>query len=101
MQFLTNIVARHRLLILHVVPILQNLMINGTLDTVAKLQKVLVAAEVFVSAHPKETPFENFEQRLLFFPGLFLLLVQIYYILQENKAYSNRTPTHELTLAPT
>ncbi|XP_040999091.1 sucrose synthase 7-like isoform X1 [Juglans microcarpa x Juglans regia] len=41
----------------------ENLMINGTLDTVSKLQNALVAAEVYVSIFPKDTPFQNFEQR--------------------------------------
>lgn len=39
-------------------------MINATLDTVSKLKNALVAAEVFVSALPKDEPFLNFEQRL-------------------------------------
>lgn len=43
---------------------LQKIMINDTLDTASKLQMALIAAEVFVSALPKDTPFENFELRL-------------------------------------
>ncbi|CAB4311890.1 unnamed protein product [Prunus armeniaca] len=43
----------------------ENLMINGTLDTVAKLQTALIQAEVVVSTLPKATPFPNFEQRLM------------------------------------
>lgn len=42
---------------------LQKLMINNTLDTVNKLQTSLLLAEVFVSALPKNTPFQKFEQR--------------------------------------
>lgn len=38
-------------------------MINETLDTVAKLQEALVIAEVFVSAMPKDTPYQNLEQK--------------------------------------
>ncbi|KAG2667855.1 hypothetical protein I3760_15G133600 [Carya illinoinensis] len=41
----------------------EDLMINATLDTVSKLKNALVAAEVFVSALPKDEPFLNFEQR--------------------------------------
>lgn len=44
-------------------PFLQKLMINETLNTVMKLQEALVIAEVYVSAIPKETPYQNFEQR--------------------------------------
>ena len=52
---------------MHAVPILQNLIINTNLDTVAKLQNALVKAELFVSAFPKDTPYQNFEQRSLSF----------------------------------
>ena len=52
---------------MHAVPILQNLIINTNLDTVAKLQNALVKAELFVSAFPKDTPYQNFEQRSLLF----------------------------------
>ncbi|KAG2668247.1 hypothetical protein I3760_15G151400 [Carya illinoinensis] len=38
----------------------EDLMMNGTLDTVTKLQSALI---VFVSTIPKEIPFLNFEQR--------------------------------------
>ncbi|KAF8378861.1 hypothetical protein HHK36_030210 [Tetracentron sinense] len=41
----------------------ENLMINETLNTVRKLQMELVVAEVFVSSLPKDTPYQNFEQR--------------------------------------
>lgn len=43
--------------------ILQNLMINQTLDSVAKLQIALITADAYLSALPKETPFQNIEQR--------------------------------------
>lgn len=62
-NYLEKIVARNLMAIIHVAPILQNLMINGTVDTVSKLQNALVAAEVYVSVLPKDTPFHNFEQR--------------------------------------
>ncbi|KAG6423938.1 hypothetical protein SASPL_114346 [Salvia splendens] len=42
----------------------EKLMINETIDTVMKLQEALVIAEVFVSAMPKDTPYQNFEQKL-------------------------------------
>ncbi|XP_057812386.1 sucrose synthase 7-like isoform X2 [Salvia miltiorrhiza] len=42
----------------------EKLMINENIDTVMKLQEALVIAEVFVSAMPKETPYQNFEQKL-------------------------------------
>ncbi|KAK6153232.1 hypothetical protein DH2020_012871 [Rehmannia glutinosa] len=42
----------------------EKLMINETLNTVAKLQAALVIAQLFVAAHPKDTPYQNFEQRL-------------------------------------
>lgn len=38
-------------------------MINENLNTIAKLQAALIAAEAFVSAFPKETPYQNFETR--------------------------------------
>ncbi|KAK9996706.1 hypothetical protein SO802_021392 [Lithocarpus litseifolius] len=41
----------------------ENLIINANLDTVAKLQNALVKAELFVSAFPKDTPYQSFEQR--------------------------------------
>ncbi|KAF6174602.1 hypothetical protein GIB67_006254, partial [Kingdonia uniflora] len=41
----------------------ENLMINKTLDTVSKLQTALIVADVFVSTLPKNTPYQNFEQR--------------------------------------
>ncbi|KAJ7975337.1 Sucrose synthase [Quillaja saponaria] len=40
----------------------ENLMINDKLDTIAKLQNALIVAEAFVSALPKDTPYQNFEQ---------------------------------------
>ncbi|KAL2253888.1 UNVERIFIED_CONTAM: Sucrose synthase 6 [Sesamum indicum] len=42
----------------------EKLMINETLNTVEKLQEALVIAEVFISALPKDTPYQNFEQKL-------------------------------------
>ncbi|KAL9170938.1 hypothetical protein ABFS82_04G178700 [Erythranthe guttata] len=42
----------------------EKLMINEALNTVTNLQEALVIAEVFVSALPKDTPYQNFEQRL-------------------------------------
>ncbi|KAL9334776.1 hypothetical protein Peur_071957 [Populus x canadensis] len=42
----------------------ENLMINQTLDTVSKLQEALIVAEVVVSAFPKDTPYQDFQQRL-------------------------------------
>ncbi|KAG6420910.1 hypothetical protein SASPL_117454 [Salvia splendens] len=42
----------------------EKLMINETIDTVMKLQEALVIAEVFVSAMPKDTPYQSFEQKL-------------------------------------
>ena len=59
---------------MHAVPILQNLIINTNLDTVAKLQNALVKAELFVSAFPKDTPYQNFEQRSLSFLVFFFLV---------------------------
>ncbi|KAK9278694.1 hypothetical protein L1049_028268 [Liquidambar formosana] len=41
----------------------ENLLINETLNTVAKLQTALIAAEVFASTLPKDTPYQDFEQR--------------------------------------
>jgi sucrose synthase len=38
-------------------------MINSTLDTALKLQTALVVAEVFLSALPKDTPYQEFELR--------------------------------------
>ncbi|KAL3618100.1 Sucrose synthase 6 [Castilleja foliolosa] len=42
----------------------EKLMINETLNTVAKLQAALIIGEVYVSAFPKDTPYQNFEKRL-------------------------------------
>ncbi|KAK4426997.1 Sucrose synthase 6 [Sesamum alatum] len=42
----------------------EKLMINETLNTVEKLQEALVIAEVFISALPKDTPYQKFEQKL-------------------------------------
>ncbi|KAK3041895.1 hypothetical protein RJ639_002177, partial [Escallonia herrerae] len=42
----------------------ENLMINETLDTVSKLQETLIVAKVFISTLPKDTPYQNFEQKL-------------------------------------
>ncbi|XXG39245.1 hypothetical protein AAC387_Pa01g0255 [Persea americana] len=41
----------------------ENLMVNESLDSVAKLQTALILAEVFVSALPKDTPYHHFEPR--------------------------------------
>lgn len=38
-------------------------MINDTLNTAAKLQMALIVSEVYLSALPKDTPFQNFEIR--------------------------------------
>lgn len=38
-------------------------MINETLNTVAKLQTALIVADVYISALPKDTPYQNFEQK--------------------------------------
>ncbi|XP_027122896.2 sucrose synthase 7 [Coffea arabica] len=42
----------------------ENLMINDTLNTVTKLRTALIVAEVFLSSMAKDTPYQNFEQRL-------------------------------------
>lgn len=42
----------------------ENLIINETLNTVAKLRVAIIVADVFLSAHPKDTPYQNFEQKL-------------------------------------
>nr|GMC70992.1 sucrose synthase 5-like [Ipomoea batatas] len=42
----------------------EKLMINETLDTVAKLQKALIVTEVYVSALPKDTPYKDFEHKV-------------------------------------
>ncbi|KAL0417319.1 UNVERIFIED_CONTAM: Sucrose synthase 7 [Sesamum latifolium] len=42
----------------------EKLMINETLNTVGKLQAALLIADVFVSALPKDTLYQNFEQKL-------------------------------------
>ncbi|KAI8523866.1 hypothetical protein RHMOL_Rhmol13G0105300 [Rhododendron molle] len=42
----------------------ENLMINETLNTVEKLQTTLVVAHVYISALPKDTPYQNFEKKL-------------------------------------
>ncbi|XP_062150878.1 sucrose synthase 5-like isoform X2 [Alnus glutinosa] len=41
-----------------------NLMINDTLSTASKLQMALIVAEVYLSALPKDTTYQNFELRL-------------------------------------
>ncbi|XP_042500308.1 sucrose synthase 7-like isoform X1 [Macadamia integrifolia] len=41
----------------------ENLMINETLNTVAKLEAALIVADVYLSALPKDTPYDKFEQR--------------------------------------
>ncbi|XP_057961487.1 sucrose synthase 7-like [Malania oleifera] len=42
----------------------ENLLINETVDSVLKLQTTLIAAALFVSTLPKDTPYHQFEQRL-------------------------------------
>lgn len=42
---------------------MQKLMINETLDTVDKLQAALIVAEVSISDLPKDTPYQEFQQR--------------------------------------
>ncbi|KAL7248519.1 hypothetical protein ACSBR2_003285 [Camellia fascicularis] len=42
----------------------ENLMINENINTVSKLQAGLIVADVYVSALPKNTPYQNFEQKL-------------------------------------
>lgn len=42
---------------------LQNLMINDNLNTAPKLQMALIVAEVYLSALPMDTPYQNFELR--------------------------------------
>ncbi|KAL0357625.1 UNVERIFIED_CONTAM: Sucrose synthase 5 [Sesamum calycinum] len=42
----------------------EKLMINETLNTVETLQEALMVAEVFISALPKDTPYQNFEQKV-------------------------------------
>ncbi|KAE8021898.1 hypothetical protein FH972_007748 [Carpinus fangiana] len=41
----------------------ENLMINDNLNTAPKLQMALIVAEVYLSALPKDTPYQNFELR--------------------------------------
>ncbi|CAJ1952257.1 unnamed protein product [Sphenostylis stenocarpa] len=41
----------------------ENLMIKDTLNTMPKLQQALKVAEAFVSALPKDTPYQKFEDR--------------------------------------
>uniref|UniRef100_A0A2N9GHN0 Sucrose synthase n=1 Tax=Fagus sylvatica TaxID=28930 RepID=A0A2N9GHN0_FAGSY len=41
----------------------ESLMINSSLDTVDKLQNALIAAEVYIAVLPKDTLYQNFEQR--------------------------------------
>ncbi|KAH9780764.1 hypothetical protein WN944_014932 [Citrus x changshan-huyou] len=41
----------------------EQLMINDTLDTVDKLQAALIVAEVSISDLPKDTPYQEFQQR--------------------------------------
>ncbi|KAK1436024.1 hypothetical protein QVD17_01799 [Tagetes erecta] len=42
----------------------EKLMINETLDTVSKLQKALIVADVYLSAHPKDEQFSTLEPKL-------------------------------------
>lgn len=41
----------------------QKLMINDTLSSAPKLQMALIVADVFLSALPKDTTYQNFELR--------------------------------------
>uniref|UniRef100_A0A7N0U4Y2 Sucrose synthase n=1 Tax=Kalanchoe fedtschenkoi TaxID=63787 RepID=A0A7N0U4Y2_KALFE len=41
----------------------EKLMINETMDSVEKLQTALIAAEVYISALPRDTPYQYFDQR--------------------------------------
>ncbi|KAJ4974327.1 hypothetical protein NE237_007501 [Protea cynaroides] len=43
----------------------EKLMINDTINTVAKLEAALLVADVFVSALPKDTPYQKFDQRFV------------------------------------
>lgn len=38
-------------------------MINETLNTITKLKEALIIAEIYVSAQPKDTPYQNFESK--------------------------------------
>lgn len=38
-------------------------MINETLNTVEKLQTTLIVSDVYISALPKDTPYQNFEKK--------------------------------------
>ncbi|XP_022137007.1 sucrose synthase 6 isoform X2 [Momordica charantia] len=42
----------------------QSLMINKKLNTVSKLQTAVLAAQVYVSSLPKDTPYEEFKHRM-------------------------------------
>ncbi|XP_071705255.1 sucrose synthase 7-like [Rutidosis leptorrhynchoides] len=42
----------------------EKLMVNQTLDTVTKLQKALIVADVYLSAHPKDEKYCTFEPKL-------------------------------------
>ncbi|KAK9079867.1 hypothetical protein SSX86_001540 [Deinandra increscens subsp. villosa] len=42
----------------------EKLMINETIDTVSKLQKALIVAEVYLSAHPKDEQYRTLEPKL-------------------------------------
>ena len=46
-----------------VIPNLQKLMLNETLNTASKLQTSLIIADVYLSALPKGTAYQNFEAR--------------------------------------
>lgn len=72
-NYLEKNMARNLMAIIHAATILQNLMINGTLDSVSMLQNALVAAEVHLSGLPKDSPFQNFEQRSPLFPCCLLI----------------------------
>lgn len=41
-------------------------MINDTLNSASKLQTALMVADMFLSAIPKDTPYQDFELRLAF-----------------------------------
>lgn len=61
-------------------------MINDTLNTVTKLRTALIVAEVFVAAMPKDTPYQNFEQKyaLLLFTKLYHTLVGKFPLLESE-----------------
>ena len=55
---------------------LQDLMINEKIDTVAKLRTALIGAEDVFSAFPKDTSYQNVQQRSL----VYLLFLLLYFL---------------------